>query len=57
MKAHHIILAMSTLTITACPKPQPEPEPAGCKGDQTACVDQPHTDGPPPIGSNSPPPR
>lgn len=40
--------------LTACPKPQPDPVPADCKA-PNACADQPHTEGPPPVGTLDPP--
>lgn len=53
-----VFLSSAPTTLTGCPKPQPgDPEPAGCKKDGQACVDQPHHDGPPPIGSQSPGPE
>lgn len=62
MQLAHRNLALAALltagtVLTACPKPIPDdPVPAGCKP-PNHCADEPHTEGPPPIGSNSPPPK
>jgi hypothetical protein len=52
-----VAATITGLLCAACPKPIPNPEPAGCDSKDTACVDEPHTEGPPPVGSNSPPPK
>lgn len=57
-RMHHasrIAAVLAALALTACPKPQPEPVPADCSKPGQACADQPHTEGPPPVGSTSPP--
>lgn len=54
-----VFLTSTPLAATGCPKPAPgDPAPADdCKKDGQACVDQPHHEGPPPIGSQSPGPE
>jgi hypothetical protein len=51
------VLVLATgLAGAACPKPNPPPQPADeCKKDGQACADNPHQEGPPPVGSQTPP--
>jgi hypothetical protein len=49
-----LVALAGAVLLTACPKPQPDPVPADCKA-PNACADEPHSEGPPPVGSIDPP--
>lgn len=51
------LATIAALPLTGCPKPQPgPPQPADeCKKSGQACADNPAEEGPPPVGTPSPP--
>jgi len=58
MQSRTRIILLALATLAACPKPIPDdPVPADCKKPGQACADPPAPEAPPPIGSNSPPPK
>lgn len=54
---HQLALIATSILLAGCPKPQPgPPQPADeCKKSGQACADQPHEEGPPPVGTPEPP--
>lgn len=54
---HQLAIIATSITLAGCPKPQPgPPQPADeCKKSGQACADPPAEEGPPPVGSQTPP--